>query len=172
MPRQPTGRSSILVRTPAKYKLWTLDAIQQMRKSELPPMPAEVVRLLIANPIAYVSAWNALQKREVMQAIAPWSKKVIAIHGKLRAKYLIEQEYGMSLASIAVPVPPLHGAWHTILGVSASATSDEVKAAYRQLSSEWHPDVNPTEREFCQDVQKALNKARDIYRMQINASVK
>ena len=31
---------------------------------------------------------------------------------------------------------------YTILGVSSSATDDEVKKAYRTLSKKYHPDMN------------------------------
>ena len=31
---------------------------------------------------------------------------------------------------------------YTILGVSSSATDDEVKKAYRTLSKKYHPDAN------------------------------
>lgn len=37
---------------------------------------------------------------------------------------------------------PTSGCWWEILGVSPRASQDEVKAAYRQLAQQYHPDVN------------------------------
>ncbi|CAH8640082.1 unnamed protein product [Heterobilharzia americana] len=35
--------------------------------------------------------------------------------------------------------------YYDVLGISKSATSIEIKAAYRKLARKWHPDKNPTE---------------------------
>lgn len=39
--------------------------------------------------------------------------------------------------------PPSAGKWHEVLGVKPNATPQEIKAAYRKLSKESHPDLNP-----------------------------
>ncbi|MDA1010851.1 MAG: J domain-containing protein [Chloroflexi bacterium] len=39
--------------------------------------------------------------------------------------------------------PDMESDYYTVLGVSRTASEKEVRAAYRRLARQWHPDVNP-----------------------------
>ena len=50
---------------------------------------------------------------------------------------------------------------YTVLGLSPTASNDEVKAAYRKLAKKYHPDLNPDSTEAEKKMQE-LNEAYDI----------
>ena len=50
--------------------------------------------------------------------------------------------------------------FYEILGVSKSATADEIKRAYRKLALEWHPDRNKTA--GAEDKFKEINEAYEV----------
>ena len=49
---------------------------------------------------------------------------------------------------------------YTVLGLTPSASADEVKAAYRKLAKKYHPDLNPGSKEAEQKM-KEINEAYD-----------
>lgn len=51
---------------------------------------------------------------------------------------------------------------YAVLGVKRTATSDEVKKAYRKLALRWHPDKNPNNREEAERRFKEISEAYEI----------
>jgi molecular chaperone DnaJ len=51
--------------------------------------------------------------------------------------------------------------YYKILGVSETATSDEIKKAYRKLAKKYHPDANPDDKQAAEKF-KQINEANEI----------
>jgi hypothetical protein len=49
--------------------------------------------------------------------------------------------------------------YHAVLGVSQTASLDEIKAAYRQLARQCHPDLNPG----CRDAEERFKEINAAY---------
>jgi hypothetical protein len=62
------------------------------------------------------------------------------------------------------PPKPVTGKsqWWDILGVSQYATHDDVKAAYKLLAKQWHPDTNKSP--SAAEMMKIINSAMDFYK--------
>jgi DnaJ-class molecular chaperone len=52
--------------------------------------------------------------------------------------------------------------YYKILGVPKTATAKEIKAAYRKLAREWHPDVNPTRKKQAEEKFKDISEAYEV----------
>ena len=52
--------------------------------------------------------------------------------------------------------------YYEVLGVSRTASPDEIKTAYRRLAKEYHPDMNPTNRKEAEEKFKELSKAYEV----------
>lgn len=52
--------------------------------------------------------------------------------------------------------------YYEILGVSKTATDDELKKAYRKLAKKYHPDANPNNKEEAEKKFKEVNEAYEV----------
>ncbi len=52
--------------------------------------------------------------------------------------------------------------YYEILGVSKSASDDELKKAYRKLAKKWHPDANPDNKEEAEKKFKEIGEAYEV----------
>ncbi|CAD8176138.1 unnamed protein product [Paramecium octaurelia] len=52
--------------------------------------------------------------------------------------------------------------YYVTLGISRTATPDEIKKQYRKLALQWHPDKNPENKEKAQEMFKQIGEAYSI----------
>src|ERR1700727_3030336 len=51
--------------------------------------------------------------------------------------------------------------YYKVLGVSKTATQDEIRSAYRKLARKHHPDLNPNDKEANKKFQQ-INEANEV----------
>lgn len=56
--------------------------------------------------------------------------------------------------------------YYKILGIDVSASAEDIKSAYREMSRKWHPDKNPNKdvTEIMQDINEAYSILKDSER--------
>src|SRR5579864_3139442 len=59
-------------------------------------------------------------------------------------------------------MPVQYKDYYKTLGVSKSASTKEIKAAYRKLARQWHPDVNPTKKKEAEEKFKEISEAYEV----------
>ncbi|MDQ6766869.1 MAG: J domain-containing protein [Candidatus Eremiobacteraeota bacterium] len=59
-------------------------------------------------------------------------------------------------------MPVQYKDYYKTLGVSKSASTKEIKAAYRKLARQWHPDVNPTKKKEAEEKFKEIAEAYEV----------
>lgn len=59
-------------------------------------------------------------------------------------------------------MPVQYKDYYQTLGVGKNASAKEVKAAYRKLARQWHPDVNPTKKKEAEEKFKEISEAYEV----------
>ncbi len=52
--------------------------------------------------------------------------------------------------------------YYKTLGVPKTATTKEIKSAYRKLARQWHPDVNPSRKKEAEEKFKEISEANEV----------
>ena len=52
--------------------------------------------------------------------------------------------------------------YYEVLGVSKTASEDEIKKAYRQLAKKYHPDANPDNKKEAEAKFKEVSEAYEV----------
>lgn len=59
-------------------------------------------------------------------------------------------------------MPVQYKDYYKTLGVAKSASTKDIKAAYRKLARQWHPDVNPTRKKEAEEKFKEISEAYEV----------
>lgn len=159
MPRTPTGRTTTHIRVPIEYKDLIQEAVEQINQTLLPPLPLHIIKAIVRASLRRELKLTEAGKQRLVAALAPWKQKAIKRLGRLGAITQVQKFYGDELADLLFPTPPVSGYWWQVLGVSVDSPASTVKAAYKKLAIEWHPDYNPDCISSATEIMKAVNQA-------------
>jgi DnaJ-class molecular chaperone len=59
-------------------------------------------------------------------------------------------------------MPVSYKDYYKTLGVGKTASAKDIKAAYRKLARQWHPDVNPTKKKEAEEKFKEISEAYEV----------
>lgn len=122
MGRKATGRSTKHIRVPIDEQELASYAIAQIKVSSLPPLPLKVVRaftrVALRDDLKIGSKARVILEAE----LAAWKQIVLKRHGKFEARTKVIEVYGEELADLLFYIPPIHGTWWEVLGVSPNAS--------------------------------------------------
>lgn len=166
MPRKPTGRTTTHIRVPIEYKEDIQEAFEQIKQTLLPPLPLHVTKAIIRGSLRRDLKLTEAGKQRLVSALLPWKQKSIKRLGRLGARTQVQKFYGDDLASLLFPAPPVPGTWWQVLGVQANSSASTVKAAYKQLAQEWHPDYNLDSISEATEIMQTVNRAWSEFKAQ------
>ncbi len=164
MSRKATGRTTTHIRVPIEYKELITEAVEQINQTKLPPLPLHIIKAIVRASLRRDLKLTEAGKQRLVQALAPWKQKAIKRLGRLGAKTQVQKFYGDDLASLLFPPTPVSGYWWQVLGVSPDSPASTVRAAYKKLAQEWHPDYNPDCISEATEVMKAVNRAWEEFK--------
>lgn len=164
MPRKPTGRTTTQITIPIEYKEEIQEAFEQIKQTKLPPLPLHITKAIIRASLRRDLKLTEAGKQRLATALAPWKQKAVKRLGRLGARTQTQKFYGDDLATLLFPTPPVSGYWWQVLGVSVDSPASTVKAAYKKLAAEWHPDYNADCMSEATEIMKAVNRAWEEYK--------
>lgn len=164
MPTQPTGRTTTHIRIPIEDKELIQEAFEQIKQTKLPPLPLHITKAIVRASLRRDLKLTEAGKQRLVAALSSWKQKAVKRLGRLGAITQIKEFYGDELAALLFSTPPVSGHWWQVLGVSVDSPASTVKAAYKKLAQEWHPDYNPDCRSQATEIMKVVNQAWEDYK--------
>lgn len=166
MPRKPTGRTTTHIKVPVEYKELIQEAVEQIEHTKLPPLPLHITKAIVRASLRRDLKLTEAGKQRLVAALEPWKQRAIKRLGRLGARTQVQKCYGDDLADLLFLTPPVSGYWWQILGVSVDSPASTVKAAYKKLAQEWHPDYNSDCISEATEIMKAVNRAWEEFKTQ------
>lgn len=164
MPRKPIEKTTTQIRVPIEYKELIEEAVKQIEQTKLPPLPLHITKAIIRASLRRDLKLTEAGKQRLVKALEPWKREAVKRLGKLGAKTQTQKFYGDDLTDLLFPIPPVYGHWWQVLGVSVDSPASTVKAAYKRLAQEWHPDYNTDCIPLATEIMKAVNQAWEEFK--------